>query len=193
MPLNRVAILALQAAIVWFVFWLISDLAASTWFSTLDTRSAVGSWLLWATARMFLYLTIFQVFFRPTLRQAKLIPLDDSDARIAKTFFVVIAAVIVARTWILLLSANGVRGPTLSAGLLLNNAVFIGSFFWAAFRSRTAIANWIKNDKPDTAAITGTRDFIAKNWIRFAGALVLTLALVTSWALRQDASRLRAA
>ena len=68
MPLNRVAILALQAAIVWFVFWLISDLAASTWFSTSDTRSAVGSWLLWATARMFLYLTIFEVFFRPTLQ-----------------------------------------------------------------------------------------------------------------------------
>jgi moderate conductance mechanosensitive channel len=176
MPLNRVAILALQAAVVWFVFWLISDLAASTWFSTLDTRSAVGSWLLWAPARMFLYLTIFEIFFRPTLRQARVIPLDDNDAHVAKTFFVVIAAVIVARTWVLLLSANGVRGPTLSAGLLLNNAVFIGSFFWAAFRSRTAIANWIKNDRPDTAAISGTRDFFAENWIRFAGALVLILA-----------------
>ena len=67
MPLNRIAILALQGAIVWFVFWFISDLAASTWFSTSDTRSAVGSWLLWAPARMFLYLTIFEIFFRPTL------------------------------------------------------------------------------------------------------------------------------
>jgi len=176
MPLTQIAVLAVSRLAGWSVFWLVCDLVTNYCFSGVDIKSMVGTWFLWAAARIFLYLTLFEIWFRPKLKPARIVPLDDEDARRAKEFFIVIAAVIVFRTWILTVHTFGVTGSTLAAGLILNNLLFVGSFFWAAYRGQTAIAHWIMNTQSSTGKASKLRQFVANHWIALAGTLVLLLA-----------------
>lgn len=174
--LGDIAILATIDLAGWCAYWLICRYVTGAVFSEQDIGSTVGKWLLWQGPRFLLYVTAIRILFRPNLKEARIVPLDDGDARRASQFFVVIAAVMAIRTWVLILSADSVTEPTLAAALLLNNLLFLVTTFWAALRSREAIARWIRSDRTDGSTVSPFRDFVADHWIFVVGALVVLLS-----------------
>ena len=81
---------------------------------------------------------LLDILFRPKLAAARLVPLDDSQAHDAYGFFAVMAFLLVFRTWISIPMVAGAEPYAIAAGLLINNALFVGLFFWAALRWREA-------------------------------------------------------
>jgi small-conductance mechanosensitive channel len=176
-PLGEIAALAAIDLAAWCLYWLVCRHVSGALFSDRNIVSTVGAWLLWQGPRFLLYLTATRILFRPSLKQARIAPLDDKDARLAAQFFIVIAAVMSSRTWVLILSADSVTEPTLAAALLLNNLLFVTTTFCAAFRSRDAIARWIRNDGTERGVVTPFRNFAADHWILFLGVVAVLLSL----------------
>jgi small-conductance mechanosensitive channel len=175
-PLGTIAVLATIDVATWCLYWSVCRYVSGALFSDQDIESIVGEWLLWQGPRFLLYVTAIAILFRPKLKEARIVLLDDNDARLASQFFLVIAAVMAIRTWVLVLSADSVTAPTLAAALLLNNLLFLTTSFWAAYRSRDAIARWIGSDWTGRGLVSPFRRFAADRWILFAGSLAVLLA-----------------
>ena len=175
-PLSSIAVLAAIDVAAWLVYWLACRYASGALFSDPSIGSSVGAWLLWQGPRFLLFVTAIRICFRPHLSGARIAPLDDKDARLAGQLFIVIAAVMSIRTWVLVLSADSVSESTLAAALLLNNLLFVSTTFVAMLRARDAIAHWIRNDTIEGGGVGPFRDFVADHWTVFAGTLIVLLS-----------------
>jgi small-conductance mechanosensitive channel len=161
----------------YLAFWLVTSIAAGKLFPGAGMQSLVGHWLLWAAAQFGLYYTAFRICFRPGEPMYRIVPLHDADARLVMRLFTVIGAVVILRSWISIPMADNQPPEVIAAGLLLNNLAFVLSFFFAAYPARAAVARWIESVTMDQD-ITRARDFIARNWLSFAGSGVIALSAI---------------
>ena len=119
------------------VFWVAISMGGrrlfgSPLFGSQDMQAIVGHWLMMAGAQFALLYTILTIFFRPSEPAYRIVPLDGPDARVTMRLFAVIAAVMIFRSWIFIAIDDSQPEDAIDAGLLLNNLLFVVSFFVAA-------------------------------------------------------------
>ena len=164
------------------VFWLALSIAGrklfgSPSFGNQDMQSIVGHWLLLAGAQFGLFYTLLTIFFRASEPTYRIVPLNGPDARVTLRLFATIAAVMIMRSWIFIAIDDSQPEAAIDAGLLLNNLLFVASFFIAAIPARGAVGRWIENATMGSQ-VSPFRRWLAGNWLALTGTAVLLLAAV---------------
>ena len=162
------------------VFWVAISMGGrrlfgSPLFGSQDMQAIVGHWLMMAGAQFALLYTILTIFFRPSEPAYRIVPLDGPDARVTMRLFAVIAAVMIFRSWIFIAIDDAI-----DAGLLLNNLLFVVSFFVAAVPARAAVGRWIENATMGNQ-VSPFRHWLASNWLALTGTTVLLLSAVHAY------------
>lgn len=166
------------ASLAGFVaFWFVMAIAASKLFSGHDMQALVGHWLLMGGVHFALLYTVFRIFFRPSETAYRIVPLDSRDARMAMRLFVTMIAVMVVRSWIAIPMTDNLPKPVIAAGLLVNNALFVASFFLAAYPARGAVGRWIESATM-SPRVSPMRRWLAANWLTLAGMAVLAISAI---------------
>jgi small-conductance mechanosensitive channel len=180
MPLVAILRLALADIAALAAVGFICNAVGGHLFNSDDPQSVVAQWLLFLLTRFAFFRMVFDIWFRPNLAAARLVPLDDGHARGAYGFFSVLAFILVIRTWISIPMTAGAEPHAIAAGLLINNAMFVGLFFWAALRWRESIAAWIRDGKPasETSSVV---NWLARCWVGLSGALVVLLSVTHAY------------
>ncbi len=180
MPLVAILRLALADLAAFGAVWFVCNAVGGYAFNSNDPHSVVAQWLLFLLTRLAFFRAAFDIWFRLDRPAARLVPLDDTQARGAYGFFAVIAFILVIRTWISIPMAAGAEPHAIAAGLLINNALMVGLFFWAAFRWRESVAAWIREGR--SAAVTPpVVNWLARCWVGLAGSLVVLLSVTHAY------------
>lgn len=161
-------------------FWMVTAYAATKLFNGVGMQGTVGHWLLMGGAQFALFYTLFLIWFRPAETAYRIVPLDDSDARLAMRLFATMMAIVVLRSWISIPIANNQPASVIAAGLLINNLLFILSFFAVAVPARDAVRRWIKNTAMG-GRVSPLRRWLAANWLGLAGASVLLVSAIHAY------------
>jgi small-conductance mechanosensitive channel len=162
------------------LFLAVTNYAHSTFSHGMGTQGMVAQWILTSGGHFAVFYTLFLIWFRPGEPAYRIVPLDGNDAKLAMRLFVVMQAVVALRSWISIPIASHQPSPVISAGLLVNNLLFVSSFFLAAIPARDAVRRWIEN----TAIGSGVSDFrrwLAANWLVIAGTSVLAIAAIHAY------------
>jgi small-conductance mechanosensitive channel len=164
------------------VFWLVLSISGrklfgSPAFGSQDMQAIVGHWLLLAGAQFGLFYTVLTIFFRPSEPAYRIVPLAGPDARVTMRLFAAMAAVMIFRSWIFIAINDGQPEDAVDAGLLLNNLLFVSSFFLAAVPAREAVGRWIENATMGNQ-VSPFRRWLAGHWLTLAGTAVLILSAV---------------
>lgn len=162
------------------VFWLVTAYAASRFTHGMGMQGTVAQWMLMGAAQFAFYYTLLLIWFRPADPTYRIVPLDGADARLAMRLFVIVTAVMVLRSWITIPIANYQPARVIAAGLLINNLMFVSSFFVGALPARDAVRRWIES----TAVGTGPsplRRWLAANWLVLAGSAVMVIAALHAY------------
>ena len=167
------------------VFWVAISMGGrrlfgSPLFGSQDMQAIVGHWLMMAGAQFALLYTILTIFFRPSEPAYRIVPLDGPDARVTMRLFAVIAAVMIFRSWIFIAIDDSQPEDAIDAGLLLNNLLFVVSFFVAAVPARAAVGRWIENATMGNQ-VSPFRHWLASNWLALTGTTVLLLSAVHAY------------
>lgn len=162
------------------VFWMATAYAATKLFNGVGMQGTVGHWLLMGGAQFALFYTLFLIWFRPAETAYRIVPLDGSDARLAMRLFATMAAVLVLRSWISIPIANNQPASVIAAGLLINNLLFVLSFFAAAIAARDAVRRWIENTAMG-GRVSPLRRWLAASWLGLAGASVLLVSALHAY------------
>jgi small-conductance mechanosensitive channel len=161
-------------------FWMVTVYTATRLFNGIGMQGTVGHWLLMGGAQFALFYTLFLIWFRPAEPAYRIVPLDDGDARLAMRLFATMLAIVVLRSWIAIPIANNQPAPVIAAGLLINNLLFVSSFFAAAIPARHAVRRWIENTAMG-AGVSPLRRWLAANWLGLAGASVLLISAIHAY------------
>jgi small-conductance mechanosensitive channel len=159
------------------LFWLVTAVAARSFFDGGEMQATVGRWLLMSAAQFGFFCTVFLIWFRPKEAAYRIVPLEERDARLAMQLFLVMLAVVALRSWVFLLVADGQPEPVISAGLLINSGLFFSTFFLAAWPARGAVARWIENAATNARA-SRFRRWLALHWLTIAGIGVVLISVV---------------
>jgi moderate conductance mechanosensitive channel len=162
------------------LFWLLTSYASRKFFSGLDVQSLVGHWLLAGSAHFALFYTLFLIWFRPSEPAYRIVPLEARDAALAMRLFLIMLAVLVLRGWIQIPMRDQQPPNVITAGLLLNNLLFVSSFFLGALPARQAIRRWIENTSMSEQK-TRFRRWLAANWLTLAGTAVILLSAIHAY------------
>ncbi|MCA3572902.1 MAG: mechanosensitive ion channel family protein [Aestuariivirga sp.] len=84
------------------------------------------------------------------------------------------------RSWIGIPISLHQPAPLISAGLLINNLLFMTSFFLPAIPARDAVRRWIENTAIG-GSISPLRGWLAANWLTIGGTLVVLVAAVHAY------------
>lgn len=158
-------------------FVLVTSIASHTLFKGVDMQSQVGRWLLMGGAQFALFYAVFLIFFRPAESAYRIVPLDGADARLAMRLFCIVIGVVVLRSWILVPMNDRQPERVIAAALLVNNFLFVSSFFLAAWPARGAIRRWIENTTMGRR-VSAPRRWLAAHWFGLAGFSVLLLSII---------------
>lgn len=161
-------------------FWLVLAIASRRLFggqpfAGQDMQAAVGHWLLTAAGQFGLFYTLLRIFFRPAEPAYRIVPLSGPDAAVTMRLLAIVTAVMVIRSWVFIAIDDSQPEEAIAAGLLLNNLMFVTSFFAAAAPAREAVARWIENTTMGTQP-SRFRRWLASQWLTIAGTGVLTLS-----------------
>lgn len=162
------------------VFWTVVSYMAGKFFQKLGMQGTVGQWMLISAGHFALYYTLLLIWFRPAEPDYRIVPLDGTDTRLAMRLFMAVLAVVVLRSWINIPIASQMSGPVISAGLLINNLMFVTSFFAAALPARDAVRRWLESTAIGNR-LTPLRRWLAANWLVLAGSGVLLVSAVHAY------------
>ena len=162
------------------LFWTVTAYASDKFFHGLGMQGTVGQWLLMGAGQFALYYTLLLIWFRPAEPAYRIVPLEGADAKLAMRLFVIVMAVVVLRSWISIPIGNHQPASVIAAGLLINNLMFVSSFFAAALPAREAIRRWIETTAIGTLA-SPLRRWFAMNWLVLAGTGVLMISAVHAY------------
>lgn len=157
------------------LFWLVLAIASRKLFSGEGMQALVGHWLLSLGMQIALFYTVLLIFFRPAEPAYRIVPLEGRDATLAMRFFLTVLAVVALRSWISIPVSDNQPEPVIAAGLLLNNFLFVASFFLAAWPARGAISRWIGNTAMSSSR-SRLRHWLAEQWLSLAGLGVVLLS-----------------
>jgi moderate conductance mechanosensitive channel len=133
------------------------------WFPGSDAQSRLAAGILAGVFYWRLYMVVFRIFFRPGLPDARLVRLDDSDARaVYFRLSTVIASITAIRIFIRILIAMKASPDAIAAGRVLSAFLLPGVLLWASWRSRQALATWFTGMGGPTAA-AGMQGVVAKH------------------------------
>lgn len=158
-------------------FVVVTSIASHTLFKGVDIQSQVGHWMLTSGAQFALFYAVFLIFFRPTESAYRIVPLDSGDAKLAMRLFCIVLGILVLRSWIIIPMNDRQPERVIAAGLLVNNFLFVSSFFLAAWPARGAIRRWIENTTMSGRA-SAPRRWLAANWFGITGCSVLLLSVI---------------
>ena len=162
------------------VFWTVTTYASAKFFHGLGMQGTVGQWMLMGAGQFGLYYTLLLIWFRPAEPAFRIVPLEGTDTKLAMRMFVTLLVVDVIESWITIPIANHQPGPVIAAGLLINNLMFVTSFFAAALPARDAVRRWIETTAIGALA-SPLRRWFAINWLVLAGAGVLLISAVHAY------------
>jgi small-conductance mechanosensitive channel len=172
--------LATANMIGFVVFWATTAYAAAKIFNGMGMQGTVGHWMLMGAAQFALFYTIFLIWFRPAEPAYRIVPLDGRDAKLAMRLFTTMIAIVVLRTWISIPIANNQPASVIAAGLLINNLLFVSSFFAAAIPARAAVRRWIESTAMG-GRVAQLRRWLAANWLGLAGSGVLLISAIHAY------------
>jgi small-conductance mechanosensitive channel len=172
--------LATANMIGFVVFWATTAYAAAKIFNGMGMQGTVGHWMLMGAAQFALFYTIFLIWFRPAEPAYRIAPLDGRDAKLAMRLFTTMIAIVVLRTWISIPIANNQPASVIAAGLLINNLLFVSSFFAAAIPARAAVRRWIESTAMG-GRVAQLRRWLAANWLGLAGSGVLLISAIHAY------------
>lgn len=159
------------------LFWLVTAIAARKLFQGDDMQAVVGHWVLIAAAQFSFYYTLFLVWFRPAEPAYRIVPLEGHDATLAMRLFTAVLAVVVLRSWISIPMNDNQPPAVIAAGLLVNNFLFMASFFLAAVPARQAIRRWIENTAMNGSS-SRLRSWLAAHWLTLVGIGVIAISAI---------------
>ncbi|WP_161957146.1 mechanosensitive ion channel family protein [Aestuariivirga litoralis] len=162
------------------LFWAVVAFAAARFSHGLGMQGTVAQWILMGAAQFALYYTLMLIWFRPAEPGYRIVPLESADARLAMRLFVIVTAVVVLRSWITIPIANHQPARVIAAGLLINNLMFVASFFAGALPARLAVRRWIESTAVG-AGPSPLRRWLAANWLVLAGSAVLLIAALHAY------------
>ncbi|MCA3555418.1 mechanosensitive ion channel family protein [Aestuariivirga sp.] len=162
------------------LFWMVTAYCSAKFFHGLGMQGTVGQWMLMGAGHFALYYTVLLIWFRPAEPEYRIVPLEGADTKPTMRLFVTVMAVVVLRSWIAIPIANHQPAPVIAAGLLINNLMFVSSFFAAALPARDAMRRWIETTAVGVQA-SPLRRWFAANWLVLAGTGVLTISAVHAY------------
>lgn len=168
---------AVASLIGFGLFWTVTAFASARLFSGMGMQGTVGHWILMSGGQFALFYTLFLIWFRPAEPAYRIVPLDGTDARLAMRLFATMLAVVVLRSWISIPLADNQPAHVIAAGLLVNNLLFVSSFFAAALPARGAVQRWIENTAMG-GRVSPMRRWLAANWLALAGTAVLAVSVI---------------
>lgn len=161
-------------------FWVATSLASSQFAHGMGMQGTVAHWMLVGGRNFALYYTLILILFRPSEPAYRIVPLDRDDAKRAMRMFLIVTGVVVLRSWINVLIAAHQPGTVISAGLLINNLLFVSSFFLAAYPARGAVRRWLESTAMGTR-VSPMRTWLAANWLVVAGTAVLMVSALHAY------------
>ena len=188
--IGETARLAVASFAGFAMFWLVLSIAGRNLFGrpvfgSQDMQAIVGHWLLLAGAQFGLIYTFLTIFFRPAEPSYRIVPLAGPDASVTMRLFATVGAVMVIRSWIFIAINDSQPEDAINAGLLLNNLLFVASFFLAAVPAREAVTRWIENATMGNQ-VSPFRRWLANHWLALAGTGVLTLSAIHAFGAVTD-------
>jgi hypothetical protein len=124
-----------------------------------------------------LYTVVFRIFFRPGLPAARLVPLDDVDARAVYFRLSTLTASLVAiRIIMRILIAIEASPDAIAAARVFYSFLILGPLLWASWRSRQALATWFTGMGDPTAA-SGVQRVAAQHWLSLAVPFFIILSV----------------
>ena len=148
------------------------------WFAGEDTQARLATLVLYGLVAWRSYVLIFRLWFRPSLPVARIVPVDDADARqiyYALSFVTMMSAA--AKSSSLFLYGSGTAPDAMAAAAVVHNIVLTVVHVGAAWYARAAVARWFVAMVEHTHhAGDHIRVALARRWLIFAVALFLAIA-----------------
>jgi hypothetical protein len=145
------------------------------WFPGSDVQSRLAGGILAGVFYWRLYMVVFRIFLRPGLPDARLVRLDDADARAVYFRLSILMASFVAIAIIVrILIAMKASPDAIAAGQVLNSFLILGLLLWASWQSWQALATWFTGMGGPTAA-AGVKGVVAKHWLSLAVPFFIVL------------------
>ncbi len=148
------------------------------WFAGEDAQARLATLVLYGLVAWRSYVLIFRLWFRPSLSVARIVPVNDADARhiyYALSFVTLMSAT--AKSWTLFLYGSSVPPEAMSAAAVIANVFLTAVHIGAAWSARAAVARWFVAMVEHTHhAGDHIRAALARQWFIFAVALFLAIA-----------------
>jgi small-conductance mechanosensitive channel len=159
------------------VLAVVARAAGGWWFAGEHAQGQLATLVLFGLVAWRSYVLVFRIWLRPGLVAARLVPVDDSDARrIYHTLSIVTLAMAAVRSWALFLQASGAAPDTMAAAALINNIVSTSVYIGAAWYARDAVARWfVTMIEHQYHAGDHIRLALARRWLVLAVALFLAM------------------
>lgn len=148
------------------------------WFAGEDTQARLATLVLYGLVAWRSYVLIFRLWFRTDLPVARIVPVNDADARrIYHTLSMVTAIMAAVRSWNLFLHGYGTAPDVMAAAAVASNIFVTVVYVAAAWYTREAVARWfVAMVEHQHHAGDHIRAALARRWIIFALILFLGIA-----------------
>jgi small-conductance mechanosensitive channel len=159
------------------VLAVVARAAGGWWFAGEHPQAQLATLVLFGLVAWRSYVLVFRIWLRPGLAAARLVPVDDPDARrIYHTLSIVTLVMAAVRSWALFLQASGAAPDTMAAAALINNIVATSVYIGAAWYARDAVARWfVTMIEHQYHAGDHIRLALARRWLVLAVALFLAM------------------
>ncbi|WP_178131138.1 mechanosensitive ion channel family protein [Reyranella sp. CPCC 100927] len=155
------------------------------WFAGEDTPARLATLLLFGLVAWRSYVLVFRLWFRPSLPVARIVPVNDADARriyYALSFVTMMTAAV--RSWSSFLNGAGTPPDAMSAAAVVHTVVLAVAYIGAIWFVRAPVARWLVAMVEHTHhAGEHIRIALARQWFIFAIALFLAIAAAHFYAV----------
>ncbi len=172
-PYGTLLLLAALDALALAALWIAAQILQNAGLAANEGQTRLAGLTLTAFYFWRLYLLIFRVLLRPDLPAARLVPLDDGDARtIYRCLAVWTALPLIGGVWVPFLLSIPVPRAAAQAAMLPNGVLYAGLFVACIVVARHAVARWL-GTLVGTGAHHALKREVANYW--WCGGIVFVL------------------
>jgi moderate conductance mechanosensitive channel len=180
----RLAALALLDFAAVLALVVIVHAALGTLFNRAGAQTQLAGLVLNGLVTWRLLMLVFRLFLRPTLAAARIAPVGDASAhRLTQLFGAAVLIMIIAMTWVALLSQPG----AVAAAMLTNSVLVLVVFVIVVLRGRNDISMWLIGLIDETGRAKGFKAGLARRWHWIALPVLVVLAIARAYDALSDA------
>jgi len=143
-------------------------LLMAAWLSGSNGQRLVAATVLSAVFFWRTYTFGFDIILRPSLKAARLVRLEDGEARtLYRRMSVVAAAILALHALVQILIVMGTPSDAVAAAQVLTSLLVLGLFLWASWQSRQAAGKWFAQLVGSSAA-ANLELALARHWLVIA-------------------------